>query len=149
AASAGPRPRRPGHCLENAMRLRNHLSALGGAVLVVAVGATVVVTRGHWQSWLSRPSKDTGSDKTLSRGDGAAPVKLSPQAIANLRLTSAPLETGVYWRTLELPGTVIDKPGLSDRGVTAPTAGAVAHIHVLPGDTVRAGQPLFTLRLVG
>ncbi len=41
----------------------------------------------------------------------------------------------------------MDRPGRSDRGVTAPAVGAVVQIHAFPGDTVKPGERLFTLRL--
>ncbi len=46
-----------------------------------------------------------------------------------------------------IPGEVADRPGLSDRGVTSPAVGVVTAIHAFPGDTMRPGDPLFTLRL--
>ena len=41
----------------------------------------------------------------------------------------------------------MDRPGESDRGVTSKVAGVVTAINARPGDTVRAGDPLFTLQL--
>ncbi len=75
-------------------------------------------------------------------------IKLSPQAMANLKLTTARLAAGVYYKTITLPGKVVDRPGVSDRGVVAPAAGVLTEIHRLPGDTVRPGESLFTLRLL-
>ena len=75
-------------------------------------------------------------------------VKLSPQAQKNLALdvdTPTPQE---YWRTLLIPGVVVDRPGESDRGVTSKVAGIVTEIRAKPGDTVKAGDPMFTLQLV-
>src|SRR5262249_28952181 len=48
----------------------------------------------------------------------------------------------------QVPGVVIDRPGHSDRGITAPAVSVVARVHVFPGDTVKTGDRLFTLRLV-
>ena len=69
-------------------------------------------------------------------------VRLTPQAQANLRLVTRPLKPGTYWRTAELPGTVVDRPARSDRGVIAPVTGVVTKVHHFPGDT------LFTVRLL-
>lgn len=74
-------------------------------------------------------------------------VKLSEQARANLKLVSAPAKLTDYWRTILIPGAIIDRPGLSDRGVTSPAVGVVAEVHAFPGDTVRPGEKLFTLRV--
>ncbi len=62
-------------------------------------------------------------------------------------LVSKPARLQSYWRTVLIPGSIVDRPGLSDRGVTSPAVGVVTQIHAFPGDTVRPGQPLFTLRL--
>ena len=83
-----------------------------------------------------------------SHGSGNDRVKLSPQAQKNLGLdvdTPVPQE---YWRTILIPGIVVDRPGESDRGVASRVAGIVTEIRAKPGATVKAGEPLFTLQLV-
>ncbi|MCE9567755.1 MAG: efflux RND transporter periplasmic adaptor subunit [Planctomycetes bacterium] len=84
-----------------------------------------------------------------SRGDR---VKLSTQAQANLGLDKdgavGSLSPTEYWRRVPVPGVVVDRPGESDRGVTSKVAGIVTEIKARPGDTVKAGDPLFTLQLV-
>jgi cobalt-zinc-cadmium efflux system membrane fusion protein len=46
-----------------------------------------------------------------------------------------------------VPGEIVDRPGYSDRGVTSPAVGVVTEVHAFPGDTVKPGDRLFTLRL--
>lgn len=79
--------------------------------------------------------------------EAAKLVKLTPQARENLHLVSRPVAVQEYWRTILVPGAIVDRPGLSDRGVTAPAVGVVAAVHAFPGDTVRPGDALFTLRV--
>jgi biotin carboxyl carrier protein len=74
---------------------------------------------------------------------------LSEQAQKNLGLTSIPLRPSEYWKVIEIPGMIVDRPGISDRGVIAPVTAVVTKIHRYAGDTVEPGQNLFTLRLVG
>lgn len=74
-------------------------------------------------------------------------LEISEQARKNLSLTSKAARPQTYWRTVVIPGEVADRPGLSDRGVTSPAVGMVTAIHAYPGDTVRPGAPLFTMRL--
>lgn len=74
-------------------------------------------------------------------------VKLSPQAQQNLRLDVDTLTPQEYWRTMLVPGVVVDRPGESDRGVTSKVAGIVLAINARPGDTLKAGDPLFTVQL--
>lgn len=75
-------------------------------------------------------------------------LELSPQARRNLGLLSRPAALSKYRRTILVPGEIQDRPGVSDRGVTSPVIGIVAEVHAFPGDTVRPGEKLFTLRLV-
>ncbi|TWT95572.1 efflux RND transporter periplasmic adaptor subunit [Neorhodopirellula pilleata] len=86
-----------------------------------------------------KPSAETTEKQTV--------LEISEQARKNLSLTSKPARPQSYWRTVVIPGEVADRPGLSDRGVTSPAVGVVTAIHAFPGDTMRPGQPLFTLRL--
>jgi cobalt-zinc-cadmium efflux system membrane fusion protein len=75
-------------------------------------------------------------------------LKLGPQARENLNLKSQPLTPQNYWRTLQVPGAIVDRPGYSDRGLTAPAVSVVVKVHAFPGDTVKPDDRLFTLRLV-
>ena len=75
-------------------------------------------------------------------------LKLSQQARQNLKLVSKPVTPQSFWRKILVPGEVVDRPGLSDRGVTSPAVGVVTQVHAFPGDTVRPGERLFTLRLI-
>ena len=74
-------------------------------------------------------------------------LKLSEQARKNLGLVSKAAKPQAYWRAIQIPGVIADRPGRSDRGVTSPAVGVVAAVHAFPGDTVRAGGRLFALRL--
>ena len=77
----------------------------------------------------------------------AKTLKMTEQARKNLGLASRPAKPQVYWRTIEVPGEIVDRPGYSDRGVTSPAVGVVTEVHAFPGDTVKPGDRLFTLRL--
>jgi len=74
-------------------------------------------------------------------------VRLSPQARANLNLVVKPVQPTTYWRTVEYPGVIVDRPGITDLGVVAPITGVVTQIHAFPGDAIEPDGPLFTLRL--
>jgi len=131
------------------MRLREFVSPiLTVAVLAGAAGAAYV-TRERWLPVVFPTKAETPPDDAKETPQGTVQrVKLSPQAQKNLGLdvdTPTPQE---YWRTMLIPGVVVDRPGESDRGVTARLGGVVAEIRAKPGDTVKAGDPLFTLQLV-
>lgn len=125
------------------------------AALIAVVGcavAGVTFTRHFWRP-LPKPGESVTSDAEADKsGQFALPneqVKLSPQAQKNLGLISRALRPTKYWKAIVVPGVIVDRPGISDRGVVAPVTAVVTAIHHYAGDTVETGQPLFTMRLVG
>lgn len=76
------------------------------------------------------------------------PVKLAIQAQKNLGLISQSVQLTTFWRTIDVPAMITDRPGISDRGVVAPVSGIVTRIYHYPGDTVEPNAPLFDVRLV-
>src|SRR5688572_23565722 len=121
--------------------------------ILAAIGLLAAAGGSYWgyRQWQAN-QLDAAADDT-AHGPArpmaaAAPIKLSAQARKNLGLVTKPLEATTYWRVIDLPGVVVDRPGVSDRGVVAPIAGTVTQIHAFPGVTVVPNAPLFTLRLV-
>ncbi len=117
---------------------------IGTAILIAAGG---YLTRDRWMQWLGRPTAEQVPAETpLPRADVKV-LKVSPQARKNMGLVSKPVTLETYWRTILLPGEIVDRPGVSDRGITSPAVGTVAEVHAFPGDTIRPGDRLFTLRV--
>jgi cobalt-zinc-cadmium efflux system membrane fusion protein len=116
--------------------------------LVVGLAVAGYLTRSRWLP------KAGGDDRPAAEGhdhhdhEHADRVKLSPQAQAGLKLEVEPLVPEDYTRTVLIPGMVVDRPGQSDRGLTAPVAGVITDVKVQPGDTVKPGEPLFAVRIV-
>lgn len=129
---------------------------LRGLVILVTISAAIAGaawSRGVWLPWLSPPATTRGAANAADHDDAAPHEKpnvleLTPQARANMKLVSRPAKLSTYWRSIVVPGEIVDRPGVSDRGVTSPAEGIVAQIHAFPGDTVEPGEKLFTLRLV-
>ena len=130
-------------------RKRIHRVLTGVAIVVAVVGASVTafVSRDHWLPWLNTEASTAEAEQHAAPIQDAKVLKLSPQARKNLELVSKPATLQAYWRTIQVPGVVVDRPGLSDRGVTSPAVGVVTQVHAFAGDTVRPGEILFTLRL--
>jgi membrane fusion protein, heavy metal efflux system len=129
-------------------RLLKRLAIVLALVGAVGVG---VLAGPRWLAWLTSAPADTAQATNTPQAGFAWPneqVNLSPQAQRNLRLTSCPLESVTYWRTIQIPGTVVDRPGISDRGVVAPVTAVVTSIDHFAGETVATGEALFALRLV-
>ncbi|MEX2288122.1 MAG: efflux RND transporter periplasmic adaptor subunit [Planctomycetaceae bacterium] len=115
---------------------------------VAGLAALAFWTRNEWAPWLQEPSVETTEtqDAHIASND-AKILELSEQARRNLSLVSKPLKPETYWRSIQVPGVIEERPGISDRGVVAPAVSVVARIHISPGDTLKPGDPLFTLRL--
>lgn len=131
------------------MKTPQILRTIVGLVVVAGLGAGAFVTREQWLPLLNRKSKveNQKSDEHSAPVADAKVLKLSPQARKNLGLVAKAAKPQTYWRTIQVPGAIVDRPGRSDRGVTAPAVGAVVQIHAFPGDTVKPGERLFTVRL--
>jgi biotin carboxyl carrier protein len=145
------------------MLIRKMLSTGVTLVILAGVAGATYATRDKWLPYVL-PEKQAAKPGSHGHShDDADPhaghdhahdhaagdrVKLTPQAQANLKLDVDVLNPQEYWRTVLIPGVVVDRPGESDRGVTARLAGVVSEIKARPGDTVRAGDPLFVVQLV-
>jgi biotin carboxyl carrier protein len=142
------------------MRLRSLVVPLVTVAVLGAAGFAGYRTRDRWlpAAFPTGSAAPVGGGHAHEEGGGhdhaghdhgaaADRVKLSPQAQQNLGLDVDTLAPEVYWRTLLIPGVVVDRPGESDRSVTSKVAGVVTDIKARPGDTVKAGAPLFALQL--
>lgn len=114
-------------------------------LLLTACLGVAVVTRDGWQHSLT-PTAVAAAPAAATK-EPVEILELSPEARRNLGLTVEPLKLQSYWRSIQLPGSIVDRPGRSDRGVTSPAVAVVSEIHAYPGDTIQAGDKLFTLRV--
>ena len=89
---------------------------------------------------------------THSHGDdgvaGENAVELSDQAKRNLKLSSKRAYPQSFWKRTEIPGEIVDRPGLTDRSLTSPIAGVITAVHAQQGDIIKPGDRLVTIRLV-
>ena len=130
-------------------RARNSLFRWVMAIAVAAGLLTVAVRyRDRWLALLRPTTAASVAHETPRPPQEVKVLQLSPQARQNLGLISRPAKLQSYWRTILIPGEIVDRPGLSDRGVTSPAVGVVTQVHAFPGDTVHSGDRLFTLRLI-
>jgi len=141
------------------MPLRQIVAPVIAIGLLAGAGYAALRTQERWLPHVfpEKPAAKSGhgDEKEAEAGHGGHDhgpkddrVTLSPQAQANLGLEVDSPTPQEYWRTLLIPGVVVDRPGESDRGVTSKVAGVVTAIKARPGDTVKAGDALFTLQLV-
>ena len=119
--------------------------------VIIGLGVGAWLTRSHWQPLLVAAPTEMHDDDAHGPQlptEERKTLELNKQARANLNLTSAPVKLQNYWRKVQIPGVVVDRPGVTDRGITSPLEGVVAQVHAFEGDVVRPGEKLFTLRLV-
>ena len=74
-------------------------------------------------------------------------VALTKQAFDNLGLKLGKPTSGDYWKSILVPGKVVEIPGRSDLAVSAAMAGVVESVNVVPGESISAESVIFTIRL--
>ncbi len=125
-------------------RLAKPLSFVGLAIVVVVAG---YVGRNMWLSKSGPAVTEPPIAAPNEANTAANKIIVGDQAQKNLGLTAKPLQSGTFWKTIAVPGMIVDRPGYSDREVVAPAIGTISQLFHVPGDTVRPGDKLFTLKL--
>lgn len=129
------------------MQFPRLIRLVSGVTIVAILVVTVFFTRDRWMAAFSSTESDSHAADAAPPVEEPKVLKLSPQARKNLELVARPARLQTYWRTIQVPGEIVDRPGKSDRGVTSPAVGVVSAVHAFPGDTVRPGERLVTLKL--
>ncbi len=128
---------------------RMRTAAVAAAILGIAAIAAGYY-RETWLAWFrAGPSQEPTAEQTTLPADQVVLTRKAQDSLnpdAQRLYPRGPEDP--YWRTVQLPGEIVDRPGFSDRGVVAPVTGTVLDIHAMPGDVVSPGQALVTLRLV-
>lgn len=127
------------------------LKSLLAIGLLGGLGTVGFATRNSWLPLLRHDAPVASVAASSASAAEVAPSEsllLSDQAIDNLKLKAKAIQPQTYWKTIQVPGMVTDQPGRSDRGVVTPVTGVVTRINYFPGETVRPGDTLFTVRLL-
>ena len=93
---------------------------------------------------------EEGHEDHESHDDHDDILELSPQALANLGLTSEhirPVALETFHKSTTAPAMVIEKPGRSRMEVSTPMAGVITKVHAVQGEAVAPGALLFELRI--
>ena len=130
------------------MKLFRFTRPLVAGTVLTALAFAGYATRERWLPGLSPPKTVEPAERAGETTVPASKVVVNEQAQQNLGLTAKPLKAQTFWKSIQVPGMVVDRPGLSDRSVVAPAAGVIARIAHVPGDTVRPGEVLFTFKLL-
>ena len=116
--------------------------------MVAALATLGYFTRDQWLPLLQRTKPAATVETAEEVTTPTSKVIVSEQAQQNLGLVAKPLKVQTFWKTIQVPGMVVDRPGQSDRGIVAPATGVVSEILHFPGDTVQPGDALFRLKMV-
>lgn len=129
------------------MTLRPWIRPVIGSLAFAGLATAAYFTRESWRPYVfpaatheTAPAKDEPEAKDR--------ITLSTQAQQNLQLVVENCSPREYWRSIVLPGAIVDRPGESDRSVHTRVAGVVSEIKARPGDTVKPDDSLFSLQLV-
>ena len=121
-------------------------------LIVLAIAAVAAYfTRDFWlpKSDTTQPANKAGAEHGDEPSSTNTTLLLSEQAQKNLGIVAKPMKTESFWKTIDVPGMVVERPGVSDVEVVAPAIGTISSILHFPGDTVRPGESLFNFRLLG
>lgn len=129
------------------MNIRRLLKPVPIIVVVAALTLGGYLSR---KLWLTEGGDSVTAEAMAPAAEANSPtdtIIVGDHAQKNLGLTAKPLKADVFWKTITVQGMVVDRPGVSDRQIVAPATGIVTGIFHVPGDTVRPGDVLFTLKL--
>jgi len=119
--------------------------------LLIALLAAAVIFNKHWLLPLRQFFAGGEATGEAESNDAPADVNqvlhLSGTARRNINLRVEQLKLRDFERTVRIPATVVERPGLSQTTVSAPLTGIVTRTMIIEGQAVQPGQLLFELRL--
>jgi multidrug efflux pump subunit AcrA (membrane-fusion protein) len=124
------------------------------AALVAAAAAGGYFTKDRWLPLVTGGAAPVSAQEH-DEHKAAAPtsVKLTDQARKNLGLDAkggtGTIKVTDEWKTITVPGMLVERPGHSHRKVTAPLTGVVRELFVHPNQLVHPDDPLADLELTG
>lgn len=131
---------------------------IAGALL--AISTMAYVTKNYWLPYLGSivPKSDqiaeappddphAGHDDGYEGHTETASIELSDKGLKNIGFVPLVIRPTEYARALSLPAIVVERPGRSQKYITAPLTGLVTDIHAVTGEAVGPNEPLFEMRL--
>src|SRR5262245_47235602 len=87
--------------------------------IVAVITKAGYVSRAVWMPWFHKnAAEEVHSEQAAGPTEK---VIVGDQAQKNLRISSKALKVEDFWKTITLPGMIVDRPGISDREVVAPS----------------------------
>src|SRR5436190_21663682 len=99
-------------------------------LVVIALVLVGYATINVWPHWFGGGTAAKGEIDATPTGSPvfSEKVSVSDQAQKNLGITARSLKAQTFWKSIQIPGMVVDRAGRSDRGVIAPTTGVVTRV---------------------
>ena len=97
-------------------------------IVIVAIAVAAYSYRDVLLSHSQPPSASSAASIAPAPTTTAAKIIVSEPAQKNLGIIAKPMQVESYWKTISVPGIVVDRPGVSDRDVVAPAVGTISQI---------------------
>ena len=127
---------------------------LPGLILIVGVSATLAspMVRAHLTALLapllpSAPAAAADAHDHAHEEADPDVIEPTPTARKGLGLKFLKVTRSDEQRTISIPAVLAERPGKSEVEVAAPLTGIVTKVHIVQGESVEPGQPLFDLRI--
>lgn len=134
------------------MRFRFDTRWLRPLTFVLSVGLIAAIIwfgKPYWGPLLGTTGEQEGTEgETNLPVEEPKVLKLSATARANLGINTDSVRFEPYWKSIQIPGIIEDRPGVTDRAITVPIAGVVSQIRAFEGDIIQPGDKLFNIKLV-
>jgi membrane fusion protein, heavy metal efflux system len=131
---------------EIAMKTTQMMRPIVTVAVVAAMALGAYLTSQTWLPWIHQGEPVVATKPPYEAVAPSEKIIVSDQAQKNLGISAKYLKAEIFRKTISVPGIVVDRPGVSDRGIVSPVMAVVSAIHHVPGDTVRPGDVLFTLK---
>ena len=111
----------------------------------MVVAFVLITTSG---CWMSTSSLENGDDEHAGDHEPPDVITLSDYARQSMNIEVRALKRSDYAKTVRIPGQIVKIPGVTAHQVTAKSSGEIEKIHVLEGQLVGPGEPLFDIKLI-
>ena len=144
---------------------RKYVAVIASLILIGALGAGWIKwstrIRERLVAWIaigenpkspnekgSKPEGDHSGHDHAHGDEGASnSLEVTESALKNIGFEPVTIALSDFDKTLQLPATVVERPGRSQVQIPAPLSGVVTKIFAIEGESIEANAPIFELRL--
>lgn len=125
--------------------------ASAAALVVLAIGA--LLTKGWWlpplqDSLASLSDGQPVEEQEAEDHEDSDVLHLTDQTVSSMKIDVQPLKRSDRDRKIQIPGQVVEIPGITHQDISTPSTGTLQRIFVREGQVVKPGDPLFEVSLV-